>query len=73
MTVLLLHAQGTRQQALAMQLSQTAYLSLQLPYVYFGLGRLPNFVDEIAMSTPPCLLPASLCMHDGKSALFAYG
>ncbi|KAF6209846.1 hypothetical protein GE061_015598 [Apolygus lucorum] len=29
------------------QLSQSAYLSLNLPYTLFGLGRTPNFVDEL--------------------------
>lgn len=29
------------------QLSQSAYLSLQLPYNLFGLGRTPNFVDTL--------------------------
>uniref|UniRef100_A0A146LKX2 T-cell immunomodulatory protein n=1 Tax=Lygus hesperus TaxID=30085 RepID=A0A146LKX2_LYGHE len=29
------------------QLSQSAYLSLHLPYTLFGLGRTPNFVDEL--------------------------
>lgn len=29
------------------QLTQSAYLSLQLPYTVFGLGRTPNFVDTL--------------------------
>lgn len=31
------------------QLSQSAYLSLQLPYSVFGLGRTPNFVDSLTI------------------------
>lgn len=34
------------------QLSQSSYLSLQLPYVIFGLGRSPNFVEEIQVGLP---------------------
>jgi len=33
----------------ATQLSQTAYFSLSLPYVVFGLGRSPNFVEKITV------------------------
>lgn len=29
------------------QLPQTAYLSLQLPYSYFGLGRTNNYVENL--------------------------
>ncbi|KAH3718827.1 hypothetical protein DPMN_152389 [Dreissena polymorpha] len=31
----------------AYQLSQSAYLPLQLPYNVFGLGQAPNFVDSL--------------------------
>ncbi|XP_076805852.1 T-cell immunomodulatory protein-like [Clavelina lepadiformis] len=50
---------GGPQHSSAVQLSQSAYLSLQLPHVSFGLGRLPNFVDSLTVSVPTSLLPAS--------------
>ena len=34
------------------QLSQSAYMSLQLPYVPFGLGRTSNYIDELYMGVP---------------------
>lgn len=34
------------------QISQTAYYALQLPYIVFGLGRSPNFVEEITVGLP---------------------
>lgn len=33
----------------ASQLSQSAYFALQCPYTVFGLGRTPNFVDELSV------------------------
>ncbi|XP_078046745.1 T-cell immunomodulatory protein [Augochlora pura] len=36
---------GSRRNAFAAQLPQSAYFSLNLPYTTFGLGRTPNFVD----------------------------
>ena len=36
----------------AVQLSQSAYFALQCPYTVFGLGRTPNFVDELAVGMP---------------------
>lgn len=36
----------------AAQLSQSAYFALQCPYTVFGLGRTPNFVDELAVGIP---------------------
>jgi integrin alpha FG-GAP repeat containing protein 1 len=33
----------------ASQLSQSSHLSLQLPYVIFGLGSTPNFVDRLTV------------------------
>ncbi|RDD47172.1 T-cell immunomodulatory protein [Trichoplax sp. H2] len=34
------------------QLSQTAYTALQLPFIVFGLGQTPNFVDYLSVSLP---------------------
>ncbi|XP_065676367.1 T-cell immunomodulatory protein-like isoform X1 [Hydra vulgaris] len=36
----------------AVQLAQSGYFSLQLPYIIFGLGKSPNFVDEIKIGIP---------------------
>ena len=37
---------------LATQLSQAAYFALQPPYTVFGLGRTPNFVEELIVGLP---------------------
>uniref|UniRef100_H2Y719 T-cell immunomodulatory protein TIP C2 domain-containing protein n=1 Tax=Ciona savignyi TaxID=51511 RepID=H2Y719_CIOSA len=50
---------GGNQRFSAVQLSQSAHLSLQLPYVSFGLGRLPNFIDSITVFVPLPLIPSS--------------
>ncbi|WAR11578.1 TIP-like protein [Mya arenaria] len=42
-----LDVKGDTQQKVAFQLSQSAYLPLQLPYTVFGLGQTPNFVDSL--------------------------
>ena len=34
------------------QLSQSAYLPLQLPYTVFGLGQTPNFIDKLEVGIP---------------------
>ena len=34
------------------QLSQSAYLPLQLPYSVFGLGQTPNFIDKLEVGIP---------------------
>jgi len=34
------------------QLSQSAHFALQLPYVMFGLGQTPNFVEEVRVGVP---------------------
>lgn len=34
------------------QLSQSSYGSLQLPYALFGLGRTPNFVEKLTVGIP---------------------
>jgi len=34
------------------QLSQSAHFALQLPYVMFGLGQTPNFVDQVGVGIP---------------------
>ena len=36
----------------ASQLTQSAYFPLQLPYMLFGLGRTPNFVDHLEVGIP---------------------
>ncbi|VVC28598.1 Hypothetical protein CINCED_3A009391 [Cinara cedri] len=41
---------GYPRQGIATQLPQSAYYSLYLPYTIFGLGRTPNFVDELTVS-----------------------
>ena len=41
---------GFPRQGIATQLPQSAYYSLYLPYTIFGLGRTPNFVDELTVS-----------------------
>ena len=37
---------------LATQLTQSAHFALQLPYTVFGLGRTPNFVDQMFVGIP---------------------
>ncbi|XP_075237888.1 T-cell immunomodulatory protein isoform X2 [Lycorma delicatula] len=39
--------EGNPRSAISTQLPQSAYFSLNLPYTIFGLGRTPNFVDEL--------------------------
>ncbi len=34
------------------QLYQSSYLSLQTPYIIFGLGRTSNYVDDFAYAVP---------------------
>jgi len=48
---------GKAQTKAMAQLTQTAYNSLQPPYVDFGLGLLPNFVDSMEVQLPVPLLP----------------
>ena len=36
----------------ATQLTQSAHFSLQMPFVLFGLGQTPNFVDTIIITLP---------------------
>ncbi|BFZ13054.1 hypothetical protein BsWGS_16093 [Bradybaena similaris] len=43
---------GSDQIGIANQLSQSSYLSLQLPFMLFGLGQTPNFVDELQVGIP---------------------
>lgn len=40
---------GDPQHGCSVQLPQSAYFSLQLPYTIFGLGRTPNFVDSLTV------------------------
>ncbi|CAD5110771.1 DgyrCDS137 [Dimorphilus gyrociliatus] len=41
-----------RQKSFGGQLSQSAHRALQLPYVHFGLGQTPNFLDKLVVSIP---------------------
>ncbi|XP_013787486.1 T-cell immunomodulatory protein-like [Limulus polyphemus] len=43
---------GSPQVSSAAQLSQSAHFSLQLPYVVFGLGQTPNFIDKLTVGIP---------------------
>ncbi|KAL4234417.1 T-cell immunomodulatory protein [Mactra antiquata] len=43
---------GNQEHKIAFQLSQSAYMSLQLPYSIFGLGQTPNFVDILEVGIP---------------------
>lgn len=38
---------GDNQESSSVQIPQSAYYSLHLPYTIFGLGRTPNFVDKL--------------------------
>lgn len=40
---------GDVQQGSSVQLPQSSYFALQLPYTIFGLGRTPNFVDSLTV------------------------
>lgn len=39
--------EGDLQHGSSVQLPQSAYFAMQLPYTIFGLGRTPNFVDSL--------------------------
>lgn len=41
---------GDYRKGAATQLPQSAYYSLYLPYTIFGLGRTPNFVNDLSVS-----------------------
>jgi len=56
---------GKAQTKAMAQLTQTAYNSLQPPYVDFGLGLLPNFVDSMEVQLPVPLLPRQLVQGEG--------
>ena len=43
---------GAPTKGCATQLSQSAHFALQLPYTLFGLGQMPNFVDQLYVGTP---------------------
>ena len=43
------------------QLSQSAHFALQLPYVMFGLGQTPNFVEEVGVGIPNNLDDPKVC------------
>ncbi len=38
---------------LAVQMSQSGQLTLELPYVIIGLGPTPNFVEKLTVGVPP--------------------
>lgn len=40
---------GQLQLGIAVQLPQSAHFALYLPYTIFGLGRTPNFIDELTI------------------------
>ncbi|KAH8404440.1 hypothetical protein KR222_000426 [Zaprionus bogoriensis] len=40
---------GDEQSGSSVQLPQSSYFALQLPYTCFGLGRTPNFVDKLVV------------------------
>jgi len=46
------NTEGNIMQRRAVQLSQSNYFALELPYVVFGLGKSPNFVDEFSVGLP---------------------
>lgn len=48
----LIDTAGNRRIGFAGQLSQSSDFSLQMPYSIFGLGQLPNFVDNLTASIP---------------------
>lgn len=41
--------EGDPRKAVATQMPQSAHFSLNLPYVIFGLGRTPNFIDTLTV------------------------
>uniref|UniRef100_D3TMT0 Putative membrane protein n=1 Tax=Glossina morsitans morsitans TaxID=37546 RepID=D3TMT0_GLOMM len=41
--------EGDFQRGSSVQLPQSSYFALQLPYTIFGLGRTPNFVDSLTV------------------------
>ncbi|XP_041376450.1 T-cell immunomodulatory protein-like [Gigantopelta aegis] len=43
---------GDPQISIASQLTKSAYFSLQLPFILFGLGQTPNFVDTVDVGIP---------------------
>jgi len=43
---------GGQHPAVGAQMSQSAYLSLQTPYVMFGLGRISNYIEEFFYGIP---------------------
>ncbi|OWF55227.1 T-cell immunomodulatory protein [Mizuhopecten yessoensis] len=47
-----LDTNGDAQVGTATQLTQSAYFSLQQPYIVFGLGQTPNFVDKLYIGIP---------------------
>lgn len=42
---------GNQRVGVAVQLPQSAHFALYLPYTIFGLGRTPNFVEDLAIGT----------------------
>ncbi|XP_074598130.1 T-cell immunomodulatory protein [Brevipalpus obovatus] len=51
----LIDTDGKTRRGFTGQLSQSADFSLQTPYVIFGLGQMPNFVDNLTASIPATL------------------
>ena len=43
------HPDGTSANSVATQLTQSTNQALQVPYIQFGLGSTPNFVDSLTV------------------------
>lgn len=55
---------GEHQASSNTQLSQSAHLALQLPFVFFGLGQTPNFVDTVGVGIPVTRKTGAGLEHD---------
>lgn len=53
---------------LAVQMSQSGQLTLELPYVIIGLGPTPNFVEKLTVGVPPN--SESVCKRKIKDPFF---
>jgi hypothetical protein len=60
---------------LAVQMSQSGQLTLELPYVIIGLGPTPNFVEKLTVGVPPnseSVCPSTFANRFHKAFLFFY-
>ena len=55
---------------LAVQMSQSGQLTLELPYVIIGLGATPNFVEKITVAIPPNI--RSVCSTINKTLIYMF-